>query len=224
MTSNLSAVSHHHNRQDSVAMNDGLAHALAITGDRWTLHLVSGLLSGPKRFGELAEALPGIAPNVLTARLRHLEREGPDLGNAIQPAAAAARLRPHGIGPRTQRRHLVVDRLGRSPTQRLRRHTPRRVRHTARSPPVLLDLRAAGRRRSSRTAPLAVTGRQRLAGQQGVEGEVLRYPDTLNRNGATGGQHDRPRTPAGRVTSRLWGRAPRVHQPSGVSNLLTRLW
>lgn len=57
-------------------MNDGLAHGLTIVGDRWTLHLISELLGGTRRFGELAEALPGIAPNVLTARLRHLEREG----------------------------------------------------------------------------------------------------------------------------------------------------
>ena len=57
-------------------MNDDLAHALAITGDRWTIHVISELLGGTRRFGELADALPGIAPNVLTARLRHLEREG----------------------------------------------------------------------------------------------------------------------------------------------------
>ncbi len=36
---------------------------------------MDALLSGPRRFGELAEAVPGIAPNVLTQRLRHLERE-----------------------------------------------------------------------------------------------------------------------------------------------------
>jgi len=34
------------------------------------------MLSGPKRFGELSAALDGIAPNVLTARLRQLERDG----------------------------------------------------------------------------------------------------------------------------------------------------
>ena len=45
-------------------------------GDRWTLQVVAGLLDGPKRFGELAEQLDGIAPNVLTTRLRQLEREG----------------------------------------------------------------------------------------------------------------------------------------------------
>jgi len=52
-----------------------LDDALARVGDRWTLLLVDALLDGPRRFNELAEAVPGIAPNILTHRLRHLERE-----------------------------------------------------------------------------------------------------------------------------------------------------
>jgi DNA-binding HxlR family transcriptional regulator len=42
-------------------------------GDRWTLLIVNALLTGPLRFGELAEALPGIATNVLSQRLKRLE-------------------------------------------------------------------------------------------------------------------------------------------------------
>ena len=57
-------------------MKSNLAEALGVIGDRWALQLVAGLLDGPKRFGELTEALPGIAPNILTARLRQLERHG----------------------------------------------------------------------------------------------------------------------------------------------------
>jgi DNA-binding HxlR family transcriptional regulator len=57
-------------------MSRGLVHALSVIGDRWTLQVVAGLLDGPKRFGELAESLDGIAPNILTARLRQLERDG----------------------------------------------------------------------------------------------------------------------------------------------------
>jgi DNA-binding HxlR family transcriptional regulator len=52
-----------------------LDDALRRVGDRWTLLLVATLLDGPRRFGELADALPGIAPNVLSQRLKHLERE-----------------------------------------------------------------------------------------------------------------------------------------------------
>ena len=53
-----------------------LADALARVGDRWTLQVVAALLDGPRRFGDLEETLPGIAPNVLSQRLRTLERQG----------------------------------------------------------------------------------------------------------------------------------------------------
>jgi len=50
--------------------------ALERVGDRWSLLLVEALLDGPRRFNELSEAVAGIAPNILTSRLRSLEREG----------------------------------------------------------------------------------------------------------------------------------------------------
>jgi DNA-binding HxlR family transcriptional regulator len=52
-----------------------LAEALERVGDRWTLLIVEALLDGPRRFGDLAEAVRGIAPNILTQRLRQLERQ-----------------------------------------------------------------------------------------------------------------------------------------------------
>ena len=52
-----------------------LEEALARVGDRWTLLLVDALLDGPRRFNELADEVRGIAPNILTHRLRHHERE-----------------------------------------------------------------------------------------------------------------------------------------------------
>jgi DNA-binding HxlR family transcriptional regulator len=53
----------------------GLEAALDRVGDRWSLLIVDALLEGPRRFGELREALPAIAANILTDRLRRLERE-----------------------------------------------------------------------------------------------------------------------------------------------------
>jgi DNA-binding HxlR family transcriptional regulator len=50
--------------------------ALERVGDRWSLLVVEALLGGPRRFGDLREAVAGIAPNILTDRLRRLEREG----------------------------------------------------------------------------------------------------------------------------------------------------
>ena len=52
-----------------------LEAALERVGDRWSLLLVEALLDGGRRFNELAEALPAIAPNILADRLRRLERE-----------------------------------------------------------------------------------------------------------------------------------------------------
>ena len=54
----------------------GLSRALAVVGDRWALLVIGALLAEPRRFNELAASLPGIAPNVLSQRLKHLEREG----------------------------------------------------------------------------------------------------------------------------------------------------
>jgi DNA-binding HxlR family transcriptional regulator len=53
-----------------------LEAALERVGDRWSLLLVEALLAGPRRFNDLGEAVAGIAPNILTDRLRRLEREG----------------------------------------------------------------------------------------------------------------------------------------------------
>jgi DNA-binding HxlR family transcriptional regulator len=57
------------------APNSPLAAALERVGDRWSLLVVEALLSGPRRFNELAEAVGGIAPNILADRLRRLEAE-----------------------------------------------------------------------------------------------------------------------------------------------------
>lgn len=50
--------------------------ALARIGDRWSLLVIEALLGRSQRFGELAAAVPGIAPNILTSRLKRLERDG----------------------------------------------------------------------------------------------------------------------------------------------------
>jgi DNA-binding HxlR family transcriptional regulator len=57
------------------AHDSPLAAALERVGDRWSLLLVEALLPGPRRFGELEEAVSGIAPNILADRLRRLETE-----------------------------------------------------------------------------------------------------------------------------------------------------
>jgi DNA-binding HxlR family transcriptional regulator len=54
---------------------DPVARALDVIGDRWRLVLVRHLLLGPKGFQEL-RVRTGIAPRVLSSRLRELVRQG----------------------------------------------------------------------------------------------------------------------------------------------------
>ena len=58
--------------------------ALDRVGDRWSLLVVEALLDGPRRFNELQNLVSGIAPNILTDRLRRLEREGVVLARPYQ--------------------------------------------------------------------------------------------------------------------------------------------
>jgi DNA-binding HxlR family transcriptional regulator len=54
-----------------------IARALDVVGDRWTLLIVRELLvQGPCRFTDLRNGLPGVAPNLLSARLKELEAAG----------------------------------------------------------------------------------------------------------------------------------------------------
>ena len=54
----------------------GLARALDLVGERWTLLIVRNLLLGPQRYGELLRGLPGITTNLLAKRLKELEALG----------------------------------------------------------------------------------------------------------------------------------------------------
>lgn len=54
----------------------GVAQALDLLGERWTLLVVRELMLGPKRFGTLKDSLPGISTNLLSARLRSLVDAG----------------------------------------------------------------------------------------------------------------------------------------------------
>lgn len=83
---------------DVAVPTDPLDAALARVGDRWTLLLIDSLQEGPRRFGELMASVPGIAPNILSSRLRHLEEEGIVVGRSYQdrPPRAAYQLTAPG--------------------------------------------------------------------------------------------------------------------------------
>jgi DNA-binding HxlR family transcriptional regulator len=50
--------------------------AAEILGRRWNPQVVSVLLSGPARFGEIRERVPGISDSLLSERLKQLETDG----------------------------------------------------------------------------------------------------------------------------------------------------
>src|SRR3712207_5891120 len=66
-----------------------VARSLDIVGERWTLLVVRELLTGPKRFKDLLEGLPGIGTNLLTARLKDLEGYGVVHRVTLPPPAAS---------------------------------------------------------------------------------------------------------------------------------------
>ncbi len=66
-----------------------VARALDTVGERWTLLIVRDLLMGPKRYTDLRAGLPGIATDILTARLRTLEEAGFIRRRDLPPPAPA---------------------------------------------------------------------------------------------------------------------------------------
>jgi DNA-binding HxlR family transcriptional regulator len=78
----------------------GVARALDLVGERWALLIVRELALGPKRFTDLRRGLPGVATNVLSLRLRQLERDGIVARRQLPPPAPAQvyELTEHGRG------------------------------------------------------------------------------------------------------------------------------
>jgi len=66
-----------------------LACALDVLGDRWTLLVTRELMFGQKRYTDLLDGLPGIGPQVLAARLKHLQSAGLVQKSQLPPPAAS---------------------------------------------------------------------------------------------------------------------------------------
>jgi len=69
----------------------GVARALDVIGERWALLVVRELVLGPKRFSDLRAGLRGVAPDVLSQRLRELEAAGV-IERRTLPRPAASRV------------------------------------------------------------------------------------------------------------------------------------
>ena len=68
----------------------GLAKALDVIGERWTLLIVRQLMFGPQRFTDLETGLPGVPPSLLSSRLRELGDAGIVGKRTLPPPAASA--------------------------------------------------------------------------------------------------------------------------------------
>ena len=65
-----------------------IARALDVLGDRWTLLIMRELIIGDQRFTDLRTHLPGIAPTLLTQRLRAMTDQGLIASKELPPPAA----------------------------------------------------------------------------------------------------------------------------------------
>lgn len=90
----------------------GLASALDVLGERWTLLIVRELLLGPRRFGELAEALEGMGPNLLSDRLRSLLAADVIERSAVEDDARGTRYRLTEHGHELRESVLLLARWG----------------------------------------------------------------------------------------------------------------
>ncbi|HYB28637.1 MAG TPA: helix-turn-helix domain-containing protein [Solirubrobacteraceae bacterium] len=65
-----------------------LARALDVVGERWTLLVVRELMLGPRRYTDLADGLPGVGTNMLSARLADLQSAGLVTKRELPPPTA----------------------------------------------------------------------------------------------------------------------------------------
>ena len=88
----------------------GVARALDIVGERWTLLVVRELYGGPKRYTDLLGGIPGIATDMLAARLKTLEENELVTRRTLPPPAASTVYELTELGRRLE---PVLEELGR---------------------------------------------------------------------------------------------------------------
>jgi len=90
----------------------GLAYALDIVGERWTLLIVRELIAGPRRFTDLLEGLPGISTNLLSERLKELEQQGMLRRRTLPPPAASSVYELTALGRALEQTLLELGKWG----------------------------------------------------------------------------------------------------------------
>ncbi len=88
----------------------GVAKALDVVGERWTLLVVRDLLLGPRRYSDLLAAMPGLTTNLLARRLKSLQAHGLVERRVLPPPAGS---RVYALTDRGRELEAVVLALGR---------------------------------------------------------------------------------------------------------------
>jgi DNA-binding HxlR family transcriptional regulator len=88
----------------------GVARALDLVGERWTLLIVRDLLLGPRRYSDLLRALPGVTTNLLAKRLQDMTAAGIVSRTELPPPASVP---VYALTPAGEALQPVVMELGR---------------------------------------------------------------------------------------------------------------
>src|SRR4051812_11668055 len=129
----------------SYRQNCSLALSLDLLGERWTLLVVRELGRGPKRFGDLMDALPGLGRSMLATRLKRLQT-----ADVVQPAELASGVAAYGLSARGER---LVHALGALMLWGLEMTDPADPEYETRAAWLAMNMQAALRRRDGPPPP-----------------------------------------------------------------------
>jgi DNA-binding HxlR family transcriptional regulator len=90
----------------------GLAYALDIVGERWTLLIIRELIPGPRRFKDLVDGLPDISTNLLSDRLKNLEQQGLLRRHKLPPPAGSTVYELTALGQALEKTLLELGKWG----------------------------------------------------------------------------------------------------------------
>jgi len=90
----------------------GLAYALDIVGERWTILIIRELMAGPRRFTDLMAGLPGISTNLLSERLKSLEQQGILIRRVLPPPAGSTVYELTSLGQELETTLLELGKWG----------------------------------------------------------------------------------------------------------------
>lgn len=90
----------------------GLAYALDIVGERWTILIIRELMAGPRRFTDLLTGLPGISTNLLSDRLKSLERQEVLMRRVLPPPAGSTVYELTSLGQSLEKSLLELGKWG----------------------------------------------------------------------------------------------------------------